>query len=149
MQLGGGIASAGEQVFRSLQGRAACAHDLVEGFAPHEFHNDGRLLAHLVAIDDARQVHETRPRPLSLHHAPPCRADTVRCTVDLAHERAEPASVGTGEVDALGTFEPAILQNGIDEIAIVSLQGVQISLQIISHKPMVAEHRTSMRRRGE
>ena len=56
MQLGNGVAYAGEQPFRHINGRAGFV-DLVGKRAPgHEFHHHRILFPRLIAVDDARQM---------------------------------------------------------------------------------------------
>ena len=133
MQLGDGIAYAGEQPLGRIKGRPGFVK-LVGKRAPgHELHHHRILLTQRIAIDDARQVQEPLPLTLRCQH-PPVRAAQPRFGFEhLAHVGALLGAVGPDEEHALRALEMTFLQDRIDAIALIASKAFKMLLQGFFH----------------
>ena len=133
MQLGDGIAYAGEQLLGRIKGRPGFV-ELVGKRAPwHEFHDNRILLTQRIAIDDARQVQEPLPLTLRCQH-PPVRAAQPRFGYEhLAHVGALLGAVGPDEEHALRALEATFLQYRINAIALIARKAFKMLLEGFIH----------------
>ena len=133
MQLGNGIADAGEQPIRRVERRASFIHLVGKRSPDHELHNHCILLTQRIAIDDARQVQKPFSLTLRLEHAPVRSAQPRFGIEHLAHVGALLSAVCPDEEHALRTLETAFLQYRIDAIALIARKAVKMLLQGFVH----------------
>ena len=129
MQLGDGIAYAGEQPLGRIKGRPGFV-ELIGKRAPgHELHHHRILLTQRIAIDDARQVQEPLSLTLRCQH-PPVRAAQTRFGFEhLAHEGALLGAVGPDEEHAFRALETSFLQYRINAIALIARKAFKMLLE--------------------
>ena len=133
MQLGDGIAYAGEQPLGRIKRRPGFVEFVGKRATRHELHHHRILLTQRIAIDDARQVQEPSPLTLRCQH-PPVRAAQPRFGFEhLAHVGALLGAVGPDEEHTLRALEAAFLQYRIDAIALIARKAVKMLLQGFFH----------------
>ena len=141
VQLEHGVAEFREDVAGKLDGRVAAVHDVGQRLAPHVFHDHDAPLAHRVAVGHEGQMKEPPSRALRAPDALVGGAQPRLAVQVLAHVRPLLGSVRPYEEHALRRLEGPFLHDGIDAVAVVARERIEMFGEFVHDGYMVAERR--------